>query len=153
LKGGNDIPAWGATPVWGLASVTPLGMLAGWRTDVWRGSDERGRFRFLGDGVIAGIDGQLTALPGVTKRDMREIAVTNDWIALQENETSDRCARSTVNILDFATLGARMRITIDGADRTGVRIQADRLIVFDSCGRVILVSLSSGAVLREHRLT
>src|SRR5262249_30768158 len=140
-----------ATPVWGLASVAPRGTLAGWRTDIERGLDERGRL--LGDGVIVDIDGQLTALPGVTRRAIREIAVTNDWIAMQENETIDRCVRSTVNAFDFSKLGARMRITIDGADRTGVRIQADRLIVFDSSGRVIVISLSSGAVLREHRLT
>lgn len=61
--------------------------------------------------------------------------------------------RTAIHLLDSANLAVRARITIDGTTRTSVRIQGDRLVVFDTCGRVIVVSLSSGAVLREHRLT
>jgi hypothetical protein len=35
----------------------------------------------------------------------------------------------------------------------GARFQEERLIVFDGCGRVLAISLASGAVLREYRLT
>jgi hypothetical protein len=63
------------------------------------------------------------------------------------------CQRHVIHLLDSANRAVRMRIAINGAGPACARIQGDRLIVFDRSGRVIAISLLSGAVLREHRLT
>lgn len=88
----------------------------------------------------------------------KNVATAAGWIAVpvEERITVRPLAhepRTAIHLLDSANLAVRARITIDGTTRTSVRIQGDRLVVFDTCGRVIVVSLSSGAVLREHRLT
>jgi hypothetical protein len=60
---------------------------------------------------------------------------------------------SVIHLLDTGNRAVRMRIAVHGAGPAGVRIQGDRVIVFDGSGRVMAISLSSGALLREHRLT
>jgi hypothetical protein len=71
---------------------------------------------------------------------------------------------ATIHFVDITSLprrgaggpprhGVRAVIDLDNAGSVGVRIQGSRALLFDQCGRVLVVSLETGAVLREHRIT
>jgi hypothetical protein len=138
----------------GMGAVGPHGLLVGWQTEPPVGQDD-------GDPAIRTIvtdtNGGWNVLPLTTPEAPKNIAMSNDWIALPVNQLKVAHApsrqRHVIHLLDSANRAVRMRITINGAGPVRARIQGDRLIVFDGSGRVITVSLSSGAVLREHRLT
>ena len=58
------------------------------------------------------------------------------------------------HLLDTAQLGTRVRIALDGKDvRLGARLGRERVLLFDSRGRLLVISLQSGSVLRELRLS
>jgi hypothetical protein len=142
------------SPVSGIAAVAPQGLLAG----MWRRRSEPPDYEDWPVRVMAaGMDGRWKDLPVTAPEDPTSIAVSNGWIALSLPEWRAANAPSrwwrVIHLLDTGNLAVRMRIAIDVAGPAGVRIQGDRLIVFDGSGRVIAISLSSGAVLREHRLT
>lgn len=76
--------------------------------------------------------------------------LTREWALFVVREARG----ASINLLDMPALRVRARISLLGdLQNVGARFQGDRLIVFDSCGRVLAISLSSGAVLREYRLT
>jgi hypothetical protein len=78
------------------------------------------------------------------------LGLTRDWAIFSAWEGQD----ASVYIFDCASRKLRARIELKGAAElgTGARIQGDRLIVRDACGRLLLLSLKTGAVLQEHRL-
>jgi hypothetical protein len=77
------------------------------------------------------------------------LGLTRDWAVLSAGDSRD----ATVYILDCAGRKVRARIDLLGAGPgTRARIQGERLLVYDPCGRLLLLSLKSGAVLQEHRL-
>jgi hypothetical protein len=75
--------------------------------------------------------------------------LTSEWALVPVRERG----RVLLHLLDMPALQVRARISLEGEMQTmGARFQGDRLIVFDSYGRVLVVSLTSGAVVREYRL-
>ncbi len=76
--------------------------------------------------------------------------MTSDWIVLPMDDSWP----TTIYLFDARdpAAAARLRITIEGIATHGARLQGDRLTVFGSDGRLLTVSLPSGAVLFEHRL-
>jgi hypothetical protein len=75
--------------------------------------------------------------------------LTQEWALFPVREPG----RVLLHLLDMAALQVRARISLEGEMQTvGARFQGDRLIVFDGCGRVLAISLISGAVVREYRL-
>jgi hypothetical protein len=109
--------------------------------------------------MVTDMVGRWRGLPFTAAAAPKNVAVSNGWIAVPASawrigaSLPSRQWRTVIHVLDTGNLADRVRITIDGGKPARVRIQADRLIVFDNGGRVIVVSLSSGGVLREHRLT
>jgi hypothetical protein len=142
-------------PIDGLNAVTPFGVLAGWQTVPQARSDHDDPRVVT---IVADTSGRWKSLPFSAPAAPKNVAMINGWIAVPVEEwvtvrPLTHQPRTAIHLHDSSNLAIRARIMIDGAARAGVRIQGDRLVVFDSCGRVIVVSLSSGAVLREHRLT
>jgi hypothetical protein len=77
------------------------------------------------------------------------LCLAKDWIVLS---TGDR-QNTVVYLLDQAGRKLRARIDLKGAAwGTRVRIQDGRLLICDRCGRLLLLSLKTGAILQEHRL-
>jgi hypothetical protein len=75
--------------------------------------------------------------------------LTQEWALLPVREPS----RVLLHLVDITALQVRARISLEGEMQTiGARFQGDRLIVFDGYGRVLTISLTSGAVVREYRL-
>ena len=47
-----------------------------------------------------------------------------------------------------------MKVHLEGSSRSaGLRFQGEHLVVFDGCGRVVVLSLKDGAVVREFRVS
>ena len=46
----------------------------------------------------------------------------------------------------------RAVIALEMAGSAGIRMQGERMVVFDQCGRLLVLCLKTGAVVREHRL-
>jgi hypothetical protein len=134
----------------GMAAVSPHGLLVGWLA----GQDNEDP---SGCSIVTDMEGHWRDLPVTAPERPKNVAMSNDWIALPVNELRGAHAASrqwrVIHLLDTVNRAVRMRIALDGAGPAGVRIQGDRLVVFDGSGRVMAISLSSGAVLREHRLT
>jgi hypothetical protein len=77
-------------------------------------------------------------------------SLTTEWALFPVRQG----ARPALYLLDMTALRVRARIVLEGeVESIRARFQAERLIVFDGCGRVLAISLASGAVLREYRLT
>jgi hypothetical protein len=150
-------------PIGGFAAVASHGRLVGWQREPWDGPElqtgpDVGGPPFR---TIVSDTGRWKRLPVAEPEAPKNVAATNGWIAAPVERTwlemrggqLSREWQTVIHLLDAGRLGVRAVITLDGAEQAGVRIQADRLVIFDDCGRVLAVSLSSGAVLREHRLT
>jgi MoxR-vWA-beta-propeller ternary system domain bpX6 len=76
--------------------------------------------------------------------------LTRHWAVLSTGDRHD----STIHLLDCAGRKLRACIDLKGANCNAfARIQGERLLVYDDCGRLLLLSLKSGAVLQEHRLS
>ncbi len=141
-------------PIDGMAAVVPAGRLVGWQNEPPAGQDDEDPAVRV---IVTDTEGHWKSLPVTAPEAPKNIAVSNGWMALPVNELPIMHAPSrqwrVIHLLDAGNRAVRMRIAIHGAGPAGVRIQGDRMIVFDGSGRVIAISLSSGAVLREHRLT
>ncbi len=76
--------------------------------------------------------------------------ITRQWIVqstLHEEGTQ-------LHLFDTSACCERMRVTLGGPPgEVGLRFQGDHLTVHDSQGRVLIVSLYSGEVIREHRVS
>jgi hypothetical protein len=79
----------------------------------------------------------------------QRLRMTDDWL-LVTREIGDR---EVVQLLDTARLAPRARVEMQGALRAGGRIDKEHLLVFDDRGRLLVISLRSGSVLREMRLS
>jgi hypothetical protein len=76
------------------------------------------------------------------------LAVTKGWAVLSE----DARHAAVIHVLDCSARKVRARVTLEpGGSGAGARIQGERLLLFDSCGRVLILSLKNGTVLCEHR--
>jgi hypothetical protein len=139
-------------PVEGMGAVVPHGLVVGWQTEPPAGQDDEDPAIRT---IVTDTNGGWKASPLTAPEAPKNIAVSNGWIALPVNElqVADAPSRHVIHLLDSANCAVRMRITVNGAGPARARIQGDRLIVFDGGGRLIAISLSSGAILREHRLT
>jgi hypothetical protein len=77
-------------------------------------------------------------------------SLTAEWTLFPVRQAG----RPALYLLDMTALRVRARIVLEGElESIRARFQEERLIVFDGCGRVLAISLASGAVLREYRLT
>jgi MoxR-vWA-beta-propeller ternary system domain bpX6 len=120
-------------------AISPSGEFGEWRT----GQDgvRRARVRFsLG----------WQELPIDASGDFfRVLCLTRDWAVLLAGKEQD----AAIYLLDCAGRKLRARIDLKGAGfNVRARIQGERLLVYDTCGRLLLLSLKSGAILQEHRL-
>jgi hypothetical protein len=79
----------------------------------------------------------------------RVLCLTRDWAVLLAGKEQD----AAIYLFDCGGRKLRARIDLEGAGAgTGARIQGERLLIYDICGRLLLFSLKSGAILQEHRL-
>lgn len=77
------------------------------------------------------------------------LELAQDWIAAQSYEDN----AATVRLFDARLRQERARILLQGLPHGGgMRFQGDHFLVFDSLGRVLVLSLRSGALLREFRI-
>jgi len=75
--------------------------------------------------------------------------LTPEWVVFLFREE----ASATIYLLDRPALQVRAKISLEGeAPHVGARVERNRLLIFDGSGRVLALSLQSGALLREHRL-
>lgn len=80
---------------------------------------------------------------------IREALLTSRWLAAAGSEGD----ASGVDLFDTATTELRLRVGLLGSERTGCRVRGDHLLVFDDRGRLLVISLRTGAVIRETYLT
>ncbi len=75
------------------------------------------------------------------------VALNDAWaICIRPDE-----AGSVVLALDTRSLTPRLELHLEGASRPRVRLEDEHLIVTDELGRVIVVSLATGAILHDLR--
>lgn len=86
--------------------------------------------------IIGIFDGALTA-----------IVPHERWIAV----LVDRDGNSHVSLLEPATGRVRVQVML-GASNPRVRIQAEHFLVFDDAGRIVVVDLEHGTLLRDLRI-
>jgi hypothetical protein len=119
--------------------VAPSGGLAG-----WQGSDDNTPFKLFSN------RGWMN-LPYVYRSDELAVpTISDDWLTLlAHSEHGNR-----IHLFDCLAGRERARIRLDGAGKhCHVRIQGERLVVCDRAGRVLALSLTSGSIVSEHRLT
>lgn len=120
-------------------AVSPRGDFVGWGLD--------------GAGALsawAWVRGRWQSVPALPKTLPESAYVTETWFAVPVTHPE----RTTIHLCDVASRRERARIELEGARRgAGLRFRGDHLTVFDGRGRVIVVSLRSGEVLREHRIS
>ncbi len=110
----------------------------------WSAQSEKGRI------AQAFVRGSWKDLPITTAAVPDGPYVTDEWMAFPVVGREG----TTIHLFDSDACLERMRIDLDGALRNaGVRFQGQHLLVFDERGRVLVVSLRSGAVIREHRIS
>jgi len=72
------------------------------------------------------------------------------WLVAVEKSDSGPVA----HLLDTAQLGTRVSVGLEGRGvRVGARLGRERVLLFDDRGRLLVISLPSGTVLRELRLS
>ena len=77
------------------------------------------------------------------------LGLTQEWIILLAREPD----RAAIYLLDYSQLRIRGRFVLEGRElEVGARIQSNRLLIFDSLGRVLILSLKSGHMLREFMM-
>jgi hypothetical protein len=131
------------------AAVSPQGLLVAWMTDPPRSRVDDPRLHVA---IMMEGDGGWHIVPVGASPPPRNVAVTSDWIAMPV-DFSPSIPVTVIHLVDTGNRAARLRIELGGTEPASVRIQADRLIACDGCGRAIAVSLTSGDILREIRLT
>lgn len=80
--------------------------------------------------------------------DLRRSALNEEWL-LQAGGDDEA---SSIELVQVESAQVRLRVALDGG-RAGGRIRGDRLVVFDDRGRLLVISLRTGAVIREVRLS
>jgi hypothetical protein len=134
-----------------FTAVSPSGLLVAWTIDPAQDlADDPLSCRDYG-AAIMNIDGTWKKLPVRAPSSAQDAAATNDWIALPVLFGSQPL-RSVIHLVETSSPATRLRLTLDGAEPASVRIQAGHLIVSGVDGRVVAVSLLSGAILRDIRL-
>jgi serine/threonine protein phosphatase PrpC len=75
---------------------------------------------------------------------------SGDWIAVPTINGRS----TTIHLVDPEAFQTRLRLELEGSARSsGVRFQGEHLVAFDGGGRVVVVSLKDGAVVREFRVS
>jgi hypothetical protein len=121
-----------------VGSISPGGFLAGWLMP--SGAQHIARIHRYG--AWKDLPVTTSALPELP-------CVTDDWLALPIVDE----AGTVIHLLDANDMQERVRISLGGAmGNAGARVQGEHLIVFDGCGRVMVLSLRSGGVIREYRV-
>jgi hypothetical protein len=118
--------------------VSPGGHFAGWQVGA------------SGEAIARSeVYGSWKDIPVAAPRSFVAPHVTEEWIALPVSDA----AGTTLYVFESGSLRLAAQISLEGAESCGaVRFQGDRLVVSDSHGRVLVLSLKTGAVLREHRV-
>lgn len=80
--------------------------------------------------------------------DLRRSALNEEWL-LQAGGDDEA---SSIELVRLDSAQVRLRVALDGG-RAGGRIRGDRVVVFDDRGRLLVISLRTGAVIREVRLS
>jgi hypothetical protein len=120
------------------ALITTTAIAADGDYAVWNSTDTRIMLR---DGV--------RELPAMGAGRPEIPCLTPHWIVLLFRTE----ANAAIYLFDRGQLQVRARILLEGAgSHVGARIVGNRLLVFDAGGRVLALSLQSGALVREHRL-
>lgn len=98
--------------------------------------------------------GRWHDLPIVMTAGLRDVAMSTGWMALyaEERQGAQARYRTVIHLLDAGNRILRLRIAIDGDGLVRPRIRGDRLVLFDDSGRIVTVSLTSGAVLHDNCL-
>jgi hypothetical protein len=126
-----------------VTAIGPGGDAAGWTA----GQDTTGAWCLLANGGRRNLLERPATDNVLTWSDPP--CLTSEWALFPMRVPG----RVLFHLLDMAALQVRARISLEGEMQTvGARFQGDRLIVFDGCGRVLAISLTSGAVVREYRL-
>jgi serine/threonine protein phosphatase PrpC len=125
-------------PFWACA-VSPGGNFAGWQVGA------------SGEAIARSeVYGSWKDIPIAASPSPLAPYVTEEWIALPVKDASG----TTLYLFEAPGLKLAAQISLEGAESCGaVRFQGDRLVVSDSHGRVLVLSLKTGAVLREHRVS
>lgn len=127
------------------ARVSSAGLLAGWQ----RQGEESGLLARLHAGDA------WKDLPHIAPRPGYPPDLTDDWVVVPLAGPEGMLA----HLHDTSSLQERAMIRLDGlasrADvpRIGLRFREDRLLVFDAWGRILVISLKTGSVIRELRVS
>ena len=77
------------------------------------------------------------------------VRLTREWIALPVS-----CSHGTnVHLCDMAELRERAVVELERVERAAARLQGDRAVICDDRGRVLVLSLRDGSVIREFRVS
>lgn len=120
------------------ASLSPRGELAALELAGDGGGSSLYVLRKQGAEVI-GVAGE----PGEPRRS----ALSEEWLVTPGGERG-----GALDVFDTGAARLRLRVALEGSRPTG-RICGDHLLVFDDRGRLLVISLATGAVIREARLT
>ncbi len=121
-----------------VGAISPSGTFVGWQGQPEQSTSAR-----------IHLHGAWKTLPIATASLPEAPYVTDSWIVVRVVEQEG----TMIHVIDSPGLQERARIGLEGSLRNvGVRIQGERLVVFDGCGRVAVLSLKTGAVMREHRV-
>jgi serine/threonine protein phosphatase PrpC len=122
-----------------VGTISAGGKFAGWQAEV----DKDPVAQAFMHGTWKELAVSTTSLPEVPY-------FANEWVAVPVVDQEG----TTIHLMDSTSFQERARIELEGAIRNvGVRLQGDHLLVFDGCGRVVVLSLRSGAVLRDYRVS
>ncbi|MDP2345621.1 MAG: bpX6 domain-containing protein [Deltaproteobacteria bacterium] len=87
-----------------------------------------------------------------------EVALSTDWIVVsglapQPSTSPITHETATLHIVDAKELRLRAQVVFGGARRTvGFRMQGEQLIAFDGAGRVVVMALTTGTLVKNHRV-
>lgn len=132
--------------------LSPMGELAGWRDADGAGTNGAPRGQASG---LWSFSQTWADLPLTTARTAGPPALSREWLALSKMAEYE----SLIHLMHLpygAATGrdqVRAAVRLEMAARPQVRFQDGRMVVFDDCGRILVISLETGAVLREHRVS
>ena len=140
LRQGRVLPA--ESPVF-QASISARGLFAGWQQ-----GEEEAKPRVF-------VRNTWQEIPLLASNASQPPRLTEDWLAFPVVLAQGLC----VHLFDTRSFQERAQVQLDRAiendavPRVGLRFQGERLLIFDDRGRVLVLSLSSGQLLREFRVS
>jgi hypothetical protein len=122
-----------------LHCVAPNGKLAGWQF-----SEDNTPFKLFSD------SGWINLSHYDRTDEVSAPTIADKWFALQVSAVGG----NRIHLFDCAAGRERARFHLEGAgERCHIRIHGERIVVCDGAGRILALSLTSGGIISEHRLT